>query len=223
MNTDKQNLKNEILRAALELFAQKGYESTTVNDILQRVGASKGGFYHHFKSKEEIIEQIAESYVAKMAEIADGICSRKDIDAIEKFNQIIIQVQLYKKREDDTRRKLKSAFKEKNLKLERKIINKISAIIKPVYQRIIQEGSQAGLFRVFNPEELPSFLLAIAFQLNSSIEELYVECFINEKIDRDEFLRKLDYKLSFYEDAINRILDPVEGSVRIKEAFLNRF
>ena len=41
----------EILRVAEDLFYEKGYESTTLSDILHALGLSKGGFYHHFESK----------------------------------------------------------------------------------------------------------------------------------------------------------------------------
>jgi AcrR family transcriptional regulator len=46
---------HEILDAAQSLFAQKGYEETTVNDILDRVGIGKGTFYHYFQSKEDAL------------------------------------------------------------------------------------------------------------------------------------------------------------------------
>ena len=56
----------EILRAAGRLFAQYGYYHTSMADILQAVSLSKGAFYYHFRSKEElglaILEQMAQDY-----------------------------------------------------------------------------------------------------------------------------------------------------------------
>jgi len=46
--------KQELLDAALQLFYEKGYEKTSVNDIIEKVGVSKGAFYYYFKSKEEV-------------------------------------------------------------------------------------------------------------------------------------------------------------------------
>ena len=43
--------RGELLAAAEKLFYTKGYENTSVQDILDAVGFSKGGFYHHFDSK----------------------------------------------------------------------------------------------------------------------------------------------------------------------------
>jgi len=47
-------LKQKIILEALRLFSLKGFLTTSVHDILSAAGASKGGFYNHFKSKEEL-------------------------------------------------------------------------------------------------------------------------------------------------------------------------
>lgn len=46
----------ELIHAATELFSEHGYEKTSVNDIIQKIGVAKGTFYHYFKSKEEIAD-----------------------------------------------------------------------------------------------------------------------------------------------------------------------
>lgn len=50
--------KREILSTAERLFCQKGYEATSVQDILDVMHASKGGFYHHFDSKEAVLKTL---------------------------------------------------------------------------------------------------------------------------------------------------------------------
>ena len=52
--------KNEILDAAEELFAARGYEATSTGDILDRVGIARGTLYYHFRSKEEILDALTE-------------------------------------------------------------------------------------------------------------------------------------------------------------------
>lgn len=47
--------RQELLNTAERLFCQQGYEKTSVQDILTAMGLSKGGFYHHFASKEEVL------------------------------------------------------------------------------------------------------------------------------------------------------------------------
>ena len=55
---DAAERKNEILDAAEELFAARGYEETSTGDILDRVGIARGTLYYHFRSKEEILDAL---------------------------------------------------------------------------------------------------------------------------------------------------------------------
>lgn len=50
--------RQELLDTAERLFCQKGYEATSVQDILDALHLSKGGFYHHFASKEEVLRAL---------------------------------------------------------------------------------------------------------------------------------------------------------------------
>ena len=50
--------RQELLNAAEKLFCAKGYEGTSVQDILNVAEMSKGGFYHHFASKEDVIKAL---------------------------------------------------------------------------------------------------------------------------------------------------------------------
>ena len=57
----------KILSAAERLFAQKGYAKTTLQDIIDTTGLSKGAVYHHFKSKEEIAAKVGDRLGARVA------------------------------------------------------------------------------------------------------------------------------------------------------------
>ena len=48
----REERRNEILLGALEVFLQKGYRDTTMEDIIKNTSLSKGGFYHYYKNKE---------------------------------------------------------------------------------------------------------------------------------------------------------------------------
>ena len=51
--------RQAILDTAEALFFQRGYEETSVQDILNAMGLSKGGFYHHFESKMAVLEAVS--------------------------------------------------------------------------------------------------------------------------------------------------------------------
>src|SRR5271154_3420384 len=50
--------RQEILRTAARLFQQRGYDATSMNDVAAALKLSKGGLYHHFRSKDEILFEI---------------------------------------------------------------------------------------------------------------------------------------------------------------------
>jgi len=50
----KENTKNQILEAALKVFVNSGYAETTMNDIVEKSGLSKGAIYHYYSSKKEL-------------------------------------------------------------------------------------------------------------------------------------------------------------------------
>ena len=51
----------KILEVSYKLFLEKGYDETSIQDIIGELGMSKGAIYHHFKSKEEILDKICET------------------------------------------------------------------------------------------------------------------------------------------------------------------
>lgn len=60
--------KQQILDSALKLFSHKGYGATSVRDIAEEAGLSKGNVYHHFPDKETIFRALIERYFEAMAE-----------------------------------------------------------------------------------------------------------------------------------------------------------
>lgn len=58
----KKNTKDQILLTALSLFLKHGYSDVSVNKISSKAGVSKGGFYHYFKSKQELLEIIMDRF-----------------------------------------------------------------------------------------------------------------------------------------------------------------
>jgi TetR/AcrR family transcriptional repressor of nem operon len=52
--TTQHDSKTKLLDAALQVIRAKGYAATTVDDICHQAGVTKGSFFHHFKSKDEL-------------------------------------------------------------------------------------------------------------------------------------------------------------------------
>jgi AcrR family transcriptional regulator len=64
--------KSEIVAAADELFYRMGFEPTSFADIAQRVNISRGNFYHHFKTKDEILNEVIQKRAADRRAMLDA-------------------------------------------------------------------------------------------------------------------------------------------------------
>lgn len=58
--------KQQITSTAFQHFLQKGYKSASLKDIVQELNLTKGAFYHHFKSKEELFREVVKTYMVKI-------------------------------------------------------------------------------------------------------------------------------------------------------------
>ena len=58
--------RSRILDAAGELFAERGYDATSVADICARAGVTKGAFYHHFQSKQAVFLELRDRWLAPL-------------------------------------------------------------------------------------------------------------------------------------------------------------
>ncbi len=55
----ERNTKGKIIKAAWDLFYEQGYDDTTVEEIIERSGTSKGSFYHYFEGKDALFESLS--------------------------------------------------------------------------------------------------------------------------------------------------------------------
>lgn len=89
-NKYPEQTQERIIDISVKLFIEKGYEQTTIQDILDALKLSKGGLYHHFKSKEEILEAVKQKraqYATEM--LRDLMENTKAINAKEKLKKIL--------------------------------------------------------------------------------------------------------------------------------------
>jgi AcrR family transcriptional regulator len=95
MKNNNNEKRKIIILAARQLFAEKGFDKTTVDEIMERANLSKGTFYTYFKSKEELIKEIAigstpvkifERVLEKNYESADKMLMELALSYISKYN-----------------------------------------------------------------------------------------------------------------------------------------
>lgn len=89
-NAHPEVTRARILDAAQELFAEQGYERTSIQNIVDRLGdLSKGAIYHHFASKEAILEALGERDGNEQMSANQEIMARDDLNALDKLREIL--------------------------------------------------------------------------------------------------------------------------------------
>jgi AcrR family transcriptional regulator len=70
------NVRDQVSRAAVELFAEKGYANTSVQEVVARAGVTKGAMYHYYRSKDDLLFGIYERMLTLQQEHLDAIVAR---------------------------------------------------------------------------------------------------------------------------------------------------
>ena len=65
------NTKSKIVSAAWQLFYQQGYDDTTIDEIVEASGTSKGSFYHYFDSKDSLLTSLSYLFDEKYEELIE--------------------------------------------------------------------------------------------------------------------------------------------------------
>jgi AcrR family transcriptional regulator len=149
--------KQELIDTAERLFLEKGYEQTTVADIVREIEVAQGTFYYYFSSKEEILEAIIEKDITALEEDVRQIMSREDANAAIKLNAVVNSIIGI----STSRREIMNYLHEESNavmheKMERHTIERLV----PLMTRVVAEGAHAGIFDVQYPTESVEFLLA---------------------------------------------------------------
>jgi len=84
-----QETEKKIIQSALELFVRKGYHGTSINNITQKVGLTKGALYSHFSSKGELLLRIIDEYRLHFLDEMMRAVTEYQGDAIEKIHRAI--------------------------------------------------------------------------------------------------------------------------------------
>ncbi|MBD0383843.1 TetR/AcrR family transcriptional regulator [Paenibacillus sedimenti] len=186
---------NQILTVALNLFIQKGYEQTSIQDIINELGGlTKGAIYHHFKSKEEILQAVTEHLFKGVDEMLSGVRDDNGLNGLEKLRKIS-RVSL----DNPAQNEMASAAPNllRNPKLLAAQIENIIEKGVPVYiQPIIEQGMRDGSIRTDYPRELSEALMILTnLWLNPAVIQASPEMMLRKVRFFDEILKGLGLDL----------------------------
>lgn len=131
----------KILDVSQRLFLEKGYDNTTIQDIVDHLdGLTKGAVYHHFKSKEEIMDAVGDRMFAANNPF-EKVRGRSDLNGLQKLREAIW---LNQSDADRTDMVIQSIPITRNPKLLVEMIESNLRILTPYYQELLEEGNKDG-------------------------------------------------------------------------------
>lgn len=150
--------KRKIFETSMKLFAEKGYDATSIEEITSVVGVAKGTLYYHFSSKEEIFYFLVEEGM-KLLKNSIEIKTSKTENTIEKLKAVsVIQLKVIYKYENIITIVLSQMFGtgNRNVFCKDKVIEYINVI-----QDIIEEGLEIGDIKECNSELMASQIFSL--------------------------------------------------------------
>lgn len=191
-----ENRKQEIIDVTRKLINEKGLLNTSTNDIARTVGISRGTLYHHFESKEAILDSLVEQISAEIYNRAREIAQDKSIPVLERMIRTVLSLNIGAGSDQVILEHLNSP---NNVILHQKVQKDMLQTIPGILTVIVEDGNEEGLFNTKYPYECMEMMVAyisLAFDDDS-----------NEKSD-EENLNKLIALISNLE----RMLGAHEGA-----------
>lgn len=172
MAKTKEERRNEIIETAGRLFEEKGYEQTQVQDIVNEIGVAKGLFYYYFKSKDEVMEELADRYADAIIDAVNKLID-KDISTFDKINRIF-QIFI-----DSAEKKFgifMGILNVKNGITHERIFFNVGKKMVPLVTELILSGNDNGECNCSDPKFITEFLVSGLFNIMNQISP-------DEKID----------------------------------------
>ena len=145
--------KRKIFETSMKLFAEKGYDATSIEEITATVGVAKGTLYYHFSSKEEIFNFLVEEGM-KLLQNSIDIKTAKFSNYIDKIKAIVlIQIKIVAKYEDLITILLSQFWgnEARHQKCQKHILEYVNKI-----ENIVKEGINKGEIKQGNAQVIAS-------------------------------------------------------------------
>ena len=173
--------KRKIFEASMKLFAKKGYEATSIEEITATVGVAKGTLYYHFSSKEEIFDFLIAEGI-KLLQNSIDIKTSKYENYIDKLKAIIlIQIKIVNKYDEIITILLNQSLgnEKRNEKCKEYIFEYINRI-----EEIVKEGIKLNQIKEIETRVIASEIYGLIYSTicykNSNIKDFNVMKIFNE-------------------------------------------
>ena len=164
--------RDQIIEAAERLFYEKGYEQTSVQDVLDALSLSKGGFYHYFQSKIELLEAVCRRQSVRDAEEMTAAVARQE-GAIAKLNTLLKYCGLLRAdRMDFALLVLRVGYLGGSLQLRACLREGLMETALPMMREIILEGMAENVFFTRFPDDIGELILQLFANITDELAML---------------------------------------------------
>jgi len=189
--------------------SMKGYDGTSVANIIESVGISKGTFYHYFASKADLLDQIIERQSERVDETIDPIIEDDGKGAVEKFNALFLTVGQYKAANKSVMMMLaRMLYTEGNLILHNKMTRNRIKIVTPKLAQIVAQGISKGVFKVDSTVYAAEMILEMGNSLGDEFGRIVMERVLSST-PKHQYLERCEA----YDRAVERMIGAQEGSL----------
>ena len=148
--------KNEILDVAEQLFAEKGFDNASTNDIINRIGIARGTLYHHFGSKEEILDAIVERMTREGIARCRAMVNDGGVPLLERLTGSILALNINTEACSEV---FEQIHRPQNALLHQKMQERLLDGVVPLIAKLIREGNKAGIFDARYPLEAAEMIM----------------------------------------------------------------
>lgn len=204
------NAKKKVLDAAYELFCERGYEKTSVQSIIDKAGTSKGGFYHHFGTKEDVVEAITFQFVDELKSRYHKMQEDETKSVFELINGVIREVNSYKVSMIGTWPGLTKMFSfEGNTRVIQSMAKQFEKVTADAYYSLIIRGVNERLFNTEYPKQSAKLFAREMISLYSMLTRVLMS-------DDEEVYNEFVCDLEFIECVLNNSLGLSNNEISIK-------
>jgi len=204
--------KQEILRTAEARFCRYGYEETSIQDILDDLHTSKGSFYHHFTSKEALLEAICKYRAESTSlEIMDAVST--DAIPVDALNTLISGIIPFSGEKLSFLLMILPVFSgPEGVRLKNGYMNELSSIYNDPIRDVIKKGTETGCFSCSDSDFSASLLLTVIHHYWMAVCDLILaDHKSGNRTDPSELLTMTEQ----YRSALERILFAPFGSITL--------